>query len=152
MECFPWLRFLSQVTLGKRKSILWVFLDIFFWRNDFESSFGAKRWVFYFVLDCSPWEANESDFTSLSARDISFGPTIFPKSFFSHLNNDMLRSMRIGMRGTELRTVIDKTVSRAPVRTMPALINANKTAHARRFHRFGSAPLWRFLAEMLERT
>ena len=109
------------------------------------------EWI-YFVLDCSSREANDFDSTSLSAIDISFGPTLSPKSFFSHLTKDMLSSKRIGIRGTELRTVIDNTVSRAPVCIMPALINANKPAHAKRFHRFGSAPLSRFLAEILERT
>lgn len=42
MERLLWFRFPSQVTLVKRKSILWVSLDIFFWRNDFETAFGAK--------------------------------------------------------------------------------------------------------------
>ena len=94
----------------------------------------------------------EFDFTFSTARDISFGLTISPKSWFSHRTKDMLSINNMGIKGTELRTVIDKTVSRAPVCTIPALINANKTAHATRFHRFGSAPLCRFLAEMLERT
>ena len=106
----------------------------------------------YFKINLMSMVIYEFDFTFSTAMDISFGLTISPKSCFSHRTKDMLSMNNMGIRGTELRTVIDNTVSRAPDCNIPAVISASRTAHAKRFHRFGSASLRRFLAEILEST
>ena len=128
----------------------------FVWGYNGSSSNNKKNpsvWEgFYFIINLLSVVTYEFDFTFSTVRDISFGLTISPKSWFSHRTKDMLSINNMGIKGTELRTVIDKTVSRAPDCNIPAVISASRTAQAKRFHRFGSASLRRFLAEILEST
>ena len=54
------------------------------------------------------------------------------------LTNDTQSKQIIGISGTELNTVIDRTVSSAPERNMPIAITASSSAHTTLLHRLGS--------------
>ena len=89
---------------------------------------------------------------SCSGRVSSFDLTKAPKSCSSQRTRDKHNKIIIGIRGTELSTVIDNTVSSAPDCSIPAVTRASNTAQTTRLQRRGSSSQGRFFAQILEIT
>ena len=89
---------------------------------------------------------------SCFGRVSSFGLTRAPKSFSSQRTRDKHNKIIIGIRGTELSTVIDSTVSSAPDWSIPAVTRASNIAQTTRLQRRGSSSQGKFFAQMLEIT